>query len=219
MTSRYSLTRPPADPDQTGQRVLSLSTNLDAGEVVEPVTIYVDYENLRLSLKTAFDLDSGHFDPRKLGELIVGRRRRPSLLREVRVYRSIADPVRDRRRAQDDMRRIVRWMRRDRVVFVGRPLRYLTKTGVIKEKGIDIALAVDVLVNAVERVRDVVVVASRDSDFEPLIDTLLHRDSFQRHVEVVSVIGMSRVTIRDTELPWCHFLSREDFETIRDIGD
>lgn len=184
--------------------------------MVEPVTLYVDYENLRLSLKTAFALETGHFDPRKLADLVIGRRQRLSALTEVRVYRAIADPVRDPRRAQDDMRRVRRWLSQDRVAFIGRPLRYIASTGAMKEKGIDIALAVDVLMNAFERSSDVVVVASRDSDFEPLIDSLMHRASLRRHVELVGIVGLSRVTLRDTQLPWCHYLSREDFEAIRD---
>jgi len=218
VSRRYLYERPPAGPDPSGQRVLSLKAAPEASGAHEPVTVFVDYENMRLSLKNAFHSSTGHFDPKKLADLIVSRRRRRSVLTEVRVYRSIADPSRDRRRAQDDMRRMQRWLRNDRLVFVGCPLRYLSQTGVMKEKGIDISLAVDALVNSLERQSDVIVVASRDSDFVPLIDALMHSDAFGRHVELVGVAGLSRVTLPATELPWCHFLTHEDFESIRDDG-
>lgn len=216
MSVDYNESRPPADPDASGQRVLSLSSLVTEVVAAELVTVYVDYENIRLSLRSAFNLDTGHFNPKKLADRIVARRLRRSALREVRVYRTMADPNRDRRRARDDMRRIHRWLSEENTVFVGRPLRYIQNTGVVMEKGIDVALAIDAIVNAIDRDSDAVVVASRDSDFEPLLETLMVHQAFGRHVETVSVSGMSRLSLRRTELPWCHYLSREDFEAIRD---
>ena len=145
----------------------------------------------------------------------MSRRRRPSHLIEVRVYRTLSDPVKNASRARADIRRAQRWLRAPRTVFIGRQLRY-GHGEKPREKGIDISLSIDAIIDTQDELRSIAILGSRDSDFEPLIETLFSRPGWQRHIEVIGIEGMSRVTLSNTELPWCHFISREDFELIRE---
>jgi len=101
-------------------------------------------------------------------------------------------------------------------MFVGRPLRYQGDSRVGREKGIDIALAIDLVALAFWSPSDVFVVASRDTDLEPAIELVLGGKLGDRVVEVVGIRGRSRLRCQVGPSPWCHYLSREDFEAIRD---
>lgn len=209
--------RPPAVPDLSGLRVLSFcrfapGPDLDGSE---GVVVYLDYENLRLSFRSEFGVESGHFSPIRLAKLVVDRRRRPSHLLEVRIYRTLSDPVRNPGRARDDVRRAHHWLRSPNTVFIGRQLRY-HRGERPREKGIDISLTIDAIIDSQDETKSAAILGSRDSDFEPLIETLYARQGWQRHIEVIGVEGMTRVTMPNTELPWCHFISREDFDLIRE---
>ena len=183
--------------------------------IAEGVVVYIDYENLRLSFRSEFGVETGHFSPVRLAELVIKRRRRASYLLEVRVYRTLSDPMRNSKRASSDIRRARMWLRSPKVVFVGRQLRYRAGEKP-REKGIDISLAIDAVIATQDEIKSTAILGSRDSDFEPLIETLYARQGWQRHIEVIGVEGMSRVTMSNTELPWCHYISREDFELIRE---
>lgn len=218
MTSNLYLDfRPPAVPEQSGLRVLSFWRFIPSlqSDESEAVVFYLDYENLRLSFRSEFSVESGHFSPSRLANLVISRRRRPSYLAEVRIYRTLSDPVRNSRRARDDVHRARRWLRTPKTVFVGRPLRYRDGEKP-REKGIDISLTIDAIIGVHDVAKSTAILGSRDSDFEPLIETLYARPGWQRHVEVIGVEGMSRITLSNTELPWCHFITREDFELIRE---
>jgi hypothetical protein len=72
------------------------------GEIAVPsaerVIVFVDYQNLYATARKVFCHDGdppqqGHVWPVGLGELLAKRRGRPSVLREVRVYRGLPDPT------------------------------------------------------------------------------------------------------------------------------
>lgn len=183
---------------------------------MRPVVLYVDYENLRHSALHAFGVELENVRPVALGELIVSRRTERSSLAEVRVYRGSPSFELDRDRAT----RQSNWVRRNssdpRFRMVTRPMRYIGGRG--REKGIDVALAIDLVLHSIWKSDIAAVLVSRDSDLQPALETFLDVSSGDTPIEVVSCEGLSRLHGRIRDLPWCHFLSREDFELIRDDG-
>ncbi len=87
------------------------------------------------------------------------------------------------------------------------------------EKGIDVALAVDILrLAAVEGSYDVGVVFSGDTDLAPAIEAV--QELRCGHVEVAAWRGGGgRLRIDGTSRPWCHWLSEEDYHAVLDSTD
>lgn len=183
-----------------------------------PVVVLIDYENMRFTPKHAFGTDKVDFSPLLFSELIVARRKTPSALLQTRVYRGLPDPNFDGARNSRDMSRINTWTADHRVVVITRPLQYVWRNGARArfEKGIDVSLAIDLLRHAHSDTDADVVVASRDSDLNPALEAFVEADRMRRRIEVVSSHGLERLRLWNSNKPWCHYLSREDFEAIRD---
>lgn len=213
----YLYLRLPAPPASADGRAYFFSPDVGPA-TLDDVVFFVDYENIRQSLNGAYGQVNDEFDPVKLAHLIVKRRRGPSRIKELRIYRGIPNRIIERDRNRKDGRQRRRWLRDTTVVFIGRPMQYRRGSRKGREKGIDIALAVDAIVHAFRHRADCVVICSRDSDLEPVIEFLLTGLAHPIRVEVVGIRGLSRLKFRHTEEPWCHYLSREDFEVIRDDG-
>ena len=86
-----------------------------------------------------------------------------------------------------------------------------------KEKGIDVALAVDAVRLAALKQTDVVVVFSHDNDLLPAIEVVMELPNC--HVEVAAWSGCHRLRLDNTQAPWCHWLSELDFGNLRDYTD
>lgn len=84
------------------------------------------------------------------------------------------------------------------------------------EKGIDVSLAVDLIRHAHSEIDADVIIASRDSDLNPALEAFVEADGLGRRIEVVSAHSLERLRLWNSNRPWCHYLSREDFEAIRD---
>lgn len=185
---------------------------------MRPVVLYVDYENVRYWQTHAFDLAPVDINVIRLGELIVSRRHEPSSLREVRVYRGV--PRRRLERKKFDQQ--VKWSERlredDRVILISRPLKYIATQGkpVGIKKGIDVALAIDLVAHPLRHAGAAAVLASRDDDLSPALEAFVDLAEGLSPIEVVSSRSLSRLRLGDGWRPWCHQLSREDFEAIRD---
>jgi len=185
---------------------------------MRPVVLYVDYENLRHWPADAY-LDSPEdLDVVRLGELIASRRHEKSILMQARVYRGVPNHKLDVDRA----RRQSRWLQRhiidSRFVFISQPLKYRWdgNINIPVEKGIDVALAIDLAVHPFRFPTCAAVLLSRDQDFQPAIEAFVEFAAGQSPLEVASCPSLSRLYIGSTKRPWCHYLSREDFEAIRD---
>lgn len=116
------------------------------------VIVFIDYQNAhgwarRQFHPSAADPAVGHVDPLRLGRLLVARRKRPSRLEGVRVYRGRPNPDRQARSAAANDRQTVAWERSGAVTVIRRPLRYPGDwpTTPAAEKGIDVALAIDLV--------------------------------------------------------------------------
>lgn len=180
--------------------------------------VLIDYENIRFTPRHAFGTDKVDFSPLLFSELIVARRKMPSFLLRTHVYRGMPDPNFDGERSSRDMSRINKWTADHRVVAITRPLQYVWRNGTRTrfEKGIDVSLAIDLIRHAHSDVDADVVVASRDSDLNPALEAFVEADRMRRRIEVVSAHGLERLRLWNSNKPWCHYLSREDFEAIRD---
>lgn len=213
----YLFLRLPAPPASAAGRAYFFEP--DRGPTgPDQVVVFVDYENIRKSLNGKFGESKDEFDPVALADIVVRRRRKKSKLKELRIYRGVPDRMIEVEKFEKDRRQWRKWLQSPRVTFIGRQMKYQGRSGVGREKGIDTALAVDAIVHAFRHRADCIVICSRDSDLEPVIEFLLTGLVQPIRVEVVGVHGLSRLKFRHTEEPWCHFLSREDFEVIRDVG-
>lgn len=187
------------------------------GPPKDRVTVLIDYENIVRTADRAFSPGDGnsHILPRRLAELIVQRRRGPSRLHEVRVYRGQPNPHRQPVSASANNRQAAEW-ETSGVKVVRRNLKYPNEwpEQPAKEKGIDVALAVDAVRLAALRETDVVIVFSHDNDLLPAIETVLELPNC--HVEVAAWSGCNRLRLAKTQVPWCHWISELDFGNVRD---
>lgn len=173
---------------------------------VRNAVLFVDYENAwRCAAEEFFGgvdvtSNSGHFDPRKLGELICRKHNaatEPSdedtlRLIGVRVYRGMPDERKNRRGYLSHVARKEVWRTSERdapttldgisVEVVDPPLQYPKdcypsederRTSV--EKGVDTAMAIDVVSWVSARKCDVAIVFSQDRDHVPAVVDVLSR--------------------------------------------
>jgi uncharacterized LabA/DUF88 family protein len=190
----------------------------------ERVVVFIDYENAQRgaldALSPAVTAGShGHFNPRELGELLVGRRNAAGHtceLTEVRIYRGQPAPRRQPAAAAANSRQAIVWERLGKLTVIRRPLRYPRSWPAepAVEKGIDVRLAVDVVRLAYENVYDVGIVFSADTDLLPAIEAVI--DHGGPHLEVASWADSTRLRIPGLKL-WCHWLDACDYQTIADL--
>lgn len=200
---------------------------------LERVTVLIDYENVQRTAARRFlnigadQGTSGHVHPRALAELLVGKRRRPSFLQEVRVYRGQPNPHKQPVSASANNRQASDW-EGDGVTVVRRNLWYSDDWPTVPpiEKGIDVAVAVDAVRLAATRQTDAVIIMSHDKDLLPAVETIIELP--QCHVEVAAWsechrLKLSKEACEDRGVspgsPWCHFLSEVDFNQVRDHTD
>ncbi|HEX6470402.1 MAG TPA: NYN domain-containing protein [Streptosporangiaceae bacterium] len=193
------------------------------------VAVFLDYQNVHNSARRAFwpagsDPAKGHIDPVKVAGCIVAKRNAngfPSRLAQVRVYRGLPNPRRQPAAAAAANRQTNAWSRSSRVALRQRPLRYPPgwPSQPAVEKGIDVALAVDILrLAVVDDAYDVAVVFSGDSDLLPAIETVLELKC--GHIEVAAWRGGGkRLRVDGTSGPWCHWLDEVDYRAVADPTD
>ncbi len=146
------------------------------------VVVFVDWQNVFSRARALFHRGrrhvravDGQIDPVKLADLVCQRGPIDSQrqLAEVRVYCGIADQHEDPKMFQARANQVAAW-ERDGVTAITRRLQYLAepRTGrrIAREKGIDVALAVDVVKMAIRDEFDVGIVCSADTDLRPALE-------------------------------------------------
>ena len=101
-----------------------------------------------------------------------------------------------------------------------RPLRYPYgwPREKAQEKGVDVELAVDFISMAIRREYDVGILFSTDTDLRPALEAVfsLRPGPWCEVAAWRQPAGYSpRLTIR-ANLPWCHWLSDQDFQSVAD---
>ena len=203
------------------------------------VMVFIDYQNTYMAARTEFagpadefDYVFGQISPRAVGDLIVARRsgHHQSELAGVRVYRGQPSASKDPRGYGASRAQVDAWRRQDGVVAVTRPLRYpigypdhSPRGEKPMEKGIDVELAVDMVTMAVENRYDVAVLFSLDTDLKPPLEFVVRRShAGGPRAEAAAWSGPNRksrrLAISGTNL-WCHWLDRDDFDSVADATD
>jgi hypothetical protein len=186
--------------------------------------IFIDYQNLfgwarRCFHKPPVPPEAGHIDPLRLGQLLLARRHSPSSLAGVRVYRGRPSPNRQAKSAAANDRQTDVWRRDPQVTVIRRPLRYpkgWPSTPAV-EKGIDVAIAVDLVRLAMTRAFDAAILLSADTDLQPALEIILR--TRLSHVEVASWSGAGRLCLPGSRLPWCHHLDKDTYLQVQDLTD
>ncbi len=199
------------------------------------VGVYVDYSNVYKGARDAFALRNakghrGNVHPVRLAERLAlvapdgTDRRATHFLTFTKVFRGAPDPVREKHSAMMEAKRAHQWARWGTDVY-RHTLDYAR--GVALEKGVDVRLAITMLVDVLRDRVDVVVLVSADKDFRYAL--LAIRDESSVEMEVASwkaVAGgeaMGRIRLR-AERAWqpevpCHLLDRHDFARLEDTVD
>jgi len=201
------------------------------------VVIFVDYQNAYMRARQSFgepNVDRsvfGQIYPRRLGSLLVAQGRvvdQARQLTEVRVYRGEPDATRSPSGHAACQRQVGLWVAQARVMPCLRPLHYRpTAWGrngkatawEAREKGIDVLLAVDMVMGAMRDDYDVAVLVSADTDLLPAVEAVL---DVGKRIEVTAWRPDkgwgSRLRLPGRNI-WCHWLGHADFDRVRDDTD
>ena len=141
-------------------------------------------------------------------------------LSEVRAYTGRPDRTKDARGSAAHERQSAAWAESG-VAVRWRLLSYPRDwpRSRPREKGVDVAIATDIVSLSLRRVCDVIVVASADTDLQPAIEEVRLRTDIR--VEVAGWWGegaRQRLSLAGSNL-WCHWLRRDDYEQVRDDTD
>lgn len=199
--------------------------------MVERVAIFVDYQNVYMGARRAFGarlvdgtIDEastfGQVNPRLLGRWLVESRPFDRELVYVQLYRGLPSSTHDPKGYGATRRQVDAWNKQDRVRAITKPLRY-TNGRSPQEKGVDVALAVDLVMGARDVDFQVAVVFSADTDLVPALDAVMESG---RKIEVATwqpAPGQgSRSEIRPTTGEWwSHRMRRADYDKVCDHTD
>ncbi len=150
------------------------------------LVLFIDAQNMYEGARETFFNDTGfhalgQFNPVKLGQLIskkkpFGQEGEDRTFTEVRVYSGRPNPSKDPKTYGAHRRQTAAWEKQG-VTVKTRALRYPYDWPKSKaeEKGVDVALAVDFVVMAVEGKYDIGVIASTDTDLLAAIEYVISR--------------------------------------------
>ena len=196
--------------------------------MTDRVVLYIDAQNLYKGARESFLADvsdlrpsDGNTSPMAIGELI-GSRPPPGFsrtLHEVRVYVGRPDATRNPRGYGANMRQSAAWEKEGATV-IARSLRYPPQGGKPQEKGIDVQLAIDFVTGAIDGRYDVGIIFSTDTDLRPALEYVAQKFDVTPRAEVAawtSPQSNRRITFKAPYRTWCHYLDRQDFQSVRDL--
>lgn len=192
------------------------------------VVLFVDYQNCYHAARQTYHDPlappwEGQFHPYLVGEHIVATSPFERQLVGVRIYRGLPSSEKDPKTYGAARAQIDAWQRQPHTTVISRPLRYPADWPHAKaeEKGIDVALAVDLVVGAVKGWYDVGIVMSLDTDLRPALEVVVTEFHGMR-VEVAAW-NRSGVDARRLSLPgkrlWCHWLDEAVYRAVQDPTD
>lgn len=192
------------------------------------VVVFVDEANVFMDARRAFGMNDpkipGRFNPMRFGRLLVDREplgeHGPRELYEVRVYTGTPSSEKDSESYAAHRRQVAAW-RRDGATVIARPLRYPREWPKerAQQKGVDVHLALDIVVMAIRGEYDVAIVASADTDLRPALEACRRLPEGCPVLEVAAWRAeggyANRLTVPKAHL-WCHYLDRGDYLTVAD---
>lgn len=195
---------------------------------MDRIAFFIDYQNVHLGAHELFGISGGPvyeslIDPLALAERVAEKRSRrfPSEITQVLVYRGRPNPERQRTLTAANDAQAAAWERDPRVKVHRRDLNYRGwPEQTPREKGVDVALAIDLVRSALREEYDVAVVFTGDTDILPAVELVYYET--KPRVEVAAWQGAKPLwfpsEMNDGRyLPYCHFLNRSDFNQVRDV--
>lgn len=202
------------------------------------VTIFIDYQNVYKRARGIFELDNlenvvGQISPIKVGHLLVNKIGGDCSLEQVRAYRGIPSNNVNPKGYGAVRRQTASWKKAGQTETVLRQIHYPSgwpdsapEDGKPREKGIDVALAIDFVRMAIAGDFDFGVIFSMDNDLKPALEYIGEaypsiglavaswwpsgQVSDRARPSTISVHGINLKDIR---------LSFRDFESVRDDVD
>lgn len=196
-----------------------------AGELV----LFIDAQNMYQGAREAFFNKTGshtlgQFDPLKLGELLCkkkpfGQESTARHLKQVRIYTGRPDSSKDPQTYGAHMRQCAAWAKKG-IVVRPRTLRYPHDWPArrAEEKGVDVALAIDFVIMAVEGEYDIGVIASTDTDLRPAIEYVMAKTQASAEVAAWQASVRTGLSIPNIHL-WRHRLVKADYDAVADYTD
>lgn len=189
------------------------------------IAVFLDYQNVHLGAHEVYrsngQREHSIVHPLALAERIVAKRKFGGELTSVRVFRGRPRPDLAPKPAAANDAQTAAWQRDERVVVPRRTLNYRGyPQQKPQEKGIDVALSIDLVRAAIEEQADVLIAFTSDTDILPALEFAFYRPG--PRVEIAAWAGGNRALWFPEEkrnkrlLPYCHFLDKEDFEAVRD---
>lgn len=138
------------------------------------VAVFLDYQNVHLTGHSLFGRGEPYRnvpEPSQLADLLVSRRLVESTAAAIRVYRGQPSPDHQPIPAAVNNAQAAEWTRDQRVQMITRPLVYRSGRPPY-EKGIDVAIAVDLMHCAFRKLYDALILFSGDTDLMPVLETV-----------------------------------------------
>lgn len=193
------------------------------------VTVFLDWQNVYNHAREAFHTPGDHHtkgqvDPVDLAEVLTSRVAGGELT-AVRIYRGMPDNAYDSRGYDATQRQQTAWQRDSRVIVTNRKLRYpdgyvhgQTPVAEVKEKGIDVFLALDLVTMATDGAYDLGIVMSCDQDLAPAVERVIARRMSRGDSPAVAVAAWKspygrspRMNARQGPRFFCHWLDQQDY--------
>lgn len=183
------------------------------------LALFIDYQNVYRRCREAFrlqgaDATEGQVSPLKVGRLVASRAQNTRLGR-VFVYRGMPDSHVDPYGHAACRRQVMTWETEPEVQVHTRQLQYIN--GDVREKGIDVQLAIDCVRTAMSRDYGTVAIFSGDSDLAPAAEFIF--DQFRStnvRVNLVAWHRAPRINLTGERKAFCHLLRRADYDAVRD---
>lgn len=198
------------------------------------VVVFVDYQNVYRRARDAFhdhNVDPhwcGQVDPVRLGQHLAADANYDRTLQQVRVYRGMPANSRDPRGYAATRRQVAAWETNRLSTVITRTLQYPYgwPNGHLpgeapREKGIDVALAVDLAVMASRKEYDVAILCSLDTDLKPSLEFVcdLTRAWGKPRVEVSAWSAEDqtngRLSVPGRKI-FCHWIDLATYSGLRD---
>lgn len=199
------------------------------------VSVFVDYQNVWAGARDAFGWRHDHFTrgqvrPRRLGVLLADRGRPidpQRKLERVSVFRGEPSAVHSPTGQAACHRQVEGWRKEARVIATTRPLKYYRRGTdaagraefEAREKGIDVLIALAMVMGARNDEFDVAVLMSNDTDLVPAIEAVL---DLGKRCEVASWQSRQRAGSRLSATGrsiWCHWLDERAYDLVSDATD
>lgn len=191
------------------------------------LALFVDAQNVLHRARDTFHPSTsnhtdGQIDPRATAERIAGLGGpggETVEVVEVRIYTGYHTPDRDQRSFSAYRRQRTFWERQGCTV-TARPVRYWKSDGVeAREKGIDVALAVDYVRMAIERRFETGVIFSADNDLAPALEFVRDLKTPRLIPATAAWRGEGKYVQIWVQGVWCHRLDRDDYMAVHDPTD